>query len=144
MGKHDIVLYWPLQYVFLQAIDRIDAVGLVIPSSSVRLDATQKYILQSILSVFGKDIMNNMFLLLTFADHKKPQALIEGVEKETGIKFSSTCKFNNCALYENNEADADPFTKSYWDIGATSMGEFFTTLVCDSNSSQTIFFERHF
>ena len=81
------------------------------------------------MSVFGKDIMGNMFLLLTFADNKKPEALIQGVEKETGIKFASTCRFNNCALYENNEDKADPFAKLYWDIGATSMETFFHKLV---------------
>ncbi|GAV04833.1 hypothetical protein RvY_15053 [Ramazzottius varieornatus] len=111
------------------AIDQIDAVGLVMPSSSVRLDAGQKYILHTIMSVFGKDIMGNMFLLLTFADQKRPEALIKGVEQETGITFASTCKFNNCALYEPNANEADPFTRSYWDIGATSMETFFTRLV---------------
>ena len=83
--------------------------------------------------------MNNIFLLLTFADHKRPEALIKGVEKETGIKFASTCKFNNCALYENNEANSDPFTKSYWDIGATSMETFFTTLVRNVTLKALIF-----
>ncbi|GAV01308.1 hypothetical protein RvY_12042 [Ramazzottius varieornatus] len=101
----------------LLGIDRIDAVGLAMPSSTIWMDATQKYRLSTVMSVFEKDISENLFLLLTFADYKTPVALINGVQEELGIKFAGFCKFNNCVLYEPNDHTADVFTRRYWNIG---------------------------
>ena len=56
-------------------IDRLDAVGFVVQSSQSRLTQTQCYIYDSILSIFGKDIEKNIFLLCTFLDNDKPQVL---------------------------------------------------------------------
>ena len=56
-------------------IDAIDAVGFVVPSPQQRLTPTQSYIFDSILSLFGKDIDRNIFMLLTFADANEPGVL---------------------------------------------------------------------
>ena len=49
-------------------ITHLDAVGFVTQASLARLTPTQKYIFNSILSIFGKDIEKNIFLMVTFAD----------------------------------------------------------------------------
>ena len=56
-------------------IDQLDAVGFVTQSSLPRLTTMQTYIFDSILRLFGKDIEDNIFLMFTFADGPKPQAM---------------------------------------------------------------------
>ena len=78
-------------------IDHIDGVGFVTQAAMPRLTPTQRYIFDSILSIFGKDIAQNIFMLLTFADGQKPQVL-SGL-KEANMEYQDFYKFNNSALY---------------------------------------------
>ena len=78
-------------------IDHLDGVGFVTQAAMPRLTPTQRYIFDSILSIFGKDIAQNIFMLLTFADGQKPQVL-SGL-KEANMKYQEFYKFNNSALY---------------------------------------------
>ncbi|KAI6655836.1 hypothetical protein LOD99_11366 [Oopsacas minuta] len=74
-------------------IDHINAVGLVAQSSLSRLTFTQKYILDQILLLFGKDISENIYLMLTFVDGQVPQVL-NGI-KEANLPYQDYFKFNN-------------------------------------------------
>ncbi|XP_063873078.1 uncharacterized protein LOC135107310 [Scylla paramamosain] len=117
-------------------ITHIDAVGFVASSSLPRLTPTQSYIFEQILSLFGKDIADNIFLLLTFADGKKPQVL-SGI-KEAKIPFKKYFKFNNSALYafqgeeRRNENDSDEedggFDTMFWEMGVKSFSLFLDQL----------------
>ena len=78
-------------------IDHLDAVGFVTQAAMPRLSPTQRYIFDSIMSIFGKDIAQNIFMLLTFADGQKPQVL-SGL-KEANMEYQDFYKFNNSALY---------------------------------------------
>ena len=78
-------------------IDHLDGVGFVTQAAMPRLTPTQRYIFDSILSIFGKDIAQNIFMLLTFADGQKPQVL-SGL-KEANMEYQDFYKFNNSALY---------------------------------------------
>ncbi|XP_069086178.1 uncharacterized protein [Pleurodeles waltl] len=53
-------------------VDHLDAVCFVVQSSLARLTPSQRYIFDSILSIFGKDVADNIFVLVTFADGQKP------------------------------------------------------------------------
>ena len=86
-------------------IDRLDAVAFVTYSSLARLTPSQKYILDSILALFGKDIENCIMLLLTFADGQKPQ-ILDSI-KEAGFPYRRYLKFNNSALYISNKDNTD-------------------------------------
>ena len=66
-------------------IDRIDGIGFVAQASLARLTHTQRYVFDSILSTFGKDIADNIFMMLTFADAKKPPVV-------EAIKAAKTCE----------------------------------------------------
>ena len=81
-------------------IDRLDAVGFVVQSSLPRLTQTQRYIYDSILSLFGKDIGQNIFLLCTFSDNETPQVL-SGI-LEANIPYSQYYVFNNGSLFKPN------------------------------------------
>ncbi|XP_016390141.1 uncharacterized protein LOC107725409 [Sinocyclocheilus rhinocerous] len=121
-------------------IDRIDAVCFVVQASLARLTHTQKYIFDSILSIFGKDIAENIIMMVTFADGKKPPVL-EAI-KVSQVPCSTNesgeplhFKFNNSALFASNnkseedeESDCDNFHQMFWNLGFSGMRKFFTSL----------------
>ena len=57
---------------FEGGVDHLDAIGFVAQASLARLTLTQCYIFNSILSLFGKNVWGNIFMMITFADGSKP------------------------------------------------------------------------
>ncbi|XP_071788739.1 uncharacterized protein [Asterias amurensis] len=118
-------------------IDHIDAIGFVVQASNVRLTQTQRYVFDAILSVFGKDIVDNIILLATFADQKDP--LVMAALKEADIPFTwKLFKFNNSALFaevrQPNQQGGDKTSSGkdhgkidtmFWDMGSESLKAFF-------------------
>ena len=102
-------------------IDQLHAVVFVTQSSLARLTPTQRYIFDSILAVFGKDIANNIHMMTTFADGKKPPVLkaVEGA----GVPYVATYKVNNSAMYTDN---TDMFGEMFWKMGYESFAKFFS------------------
>uniref|UniRef100_A0A667Y1T6 AIG1-type G domain-containing protein n=1 Tax=Myripristis murdjan TaxID=586833 RepID=A0A667Y1T6_9TELE len=99
-----------------KGVSEIDAVCFVTQASLPRLTPTQKYVFDSVLSIFGKDVAENIRMLVTFADGQRPPVL-EAVNA-SGVPCPKTdaglpvhFKFNNSAL-----------------MGAKSMKNFFTAL----------------
>ncbi|XP_064106886.1 uncharacterized protein LOC135215862 [Macrobrachium nipponense] len=128
-------------------VDKIDAVGFVVQSSLPRLTPTQIYIFDQILSLFGKDIADNIFLLLTFADGQKPQVL-SGI-KGAKIPYRKFFKFNNSALYarckelEREEQDSgdeedSTFDTMFWTMGEKSFMKLIEALNLTQSRSLTL------
>ncbi|XP_049930405.1 uncharacterized protein LOC126408774 [Epinephelus moara] len=131
-------------------ISEIDAVCFVVQAASARLTPSQKYVFDSVLSIFGKDIAENIRVLVTFADGQKPPVL-EAI-KASGVPCPQTTegqplhfKFNNFALFADNKSSAEggmsedaedgSFDKMFWDMGTKSMKRFFAALnVMDTKS----------
>ncbi|XP_038075578.1 uncharacterized protein LOC119743246 [Patiria miniata] len=107
-------------------VDHIDAVGFVVQSSQARLTRTQTYVFESILSVFGKNIEPNILLLITFFDGQPPKVL-EAVQ-EAKLPISKTFKFNSSALFASHGDGGKSFDAMFWEMGYTSMKEFFDAL----------------
>ncbi len=121
-------------------INCIDAVCFVVQASLARLTHNQKYIFDSILSIFGKDIAQNILVLVTFADGKTPPVL-EAI-KVSQVPCSTNesgdplhFKFNNSAIFATNnkaggakESDCENFDQMFWNLGFSSMKKFFTSL----------------
>ena len=108
-------------------LDHIDGIGFVTQSSLARLTPTQQYVYDSILSIFGKDIAKNIFLMVTFADGQKPPVV--AAAEAAGIPCSNAIyKFNNSALFAPNDAgdDEDNFDKMFWKMGYISFKKFFS------------------
>lgn len=121
-------------------IDQIDAIVFVAQAALPRLTETQKFIFDSVLSLFGKDIAENIFLFLTFADLQAPQIL--GSTEKASLPYKCYFKFNNSALYaqkdlkkdnqEQNSSDTDDdddndeekFNQTAWKMGAKSLKKF--------------------
>lgn len=104
-------------------IDQLHAVVFVTQSSHARLTPTQRYIFDSILAVFGKDIADNIHVMTTFADGKRPPVL-KAVEA-AGVPYVATFKVNNSALYADN---TDMFDEMFWKMGYESFAKFFTEI----------------
>ncbi len=112
-------------------IDHLDGIGFVTQSSLPRLTPTQKYIFDSILSIFGKDVKNSFFMMITFSDGKNPPVL-EAIE-QAQISYDSFFKFNNSALFANN-ANAG-FDEMFWQMGHESFKHFFAKFSTTSSVS---------
>jgi len=104
-------------------IDHLNAIGFVTPSFLSRLTLTQKYIFDSILAIFGKDIASNIFMMTTFADGGDPPVLAS--IRAAYIPFCDYFKFNNSALYASPK---DSLHKKFWEIGIFSFESFFAHL----------------
>ena len=109
-------------------IDQIDGIGFVSQATLARLTHTQRYVFDSILSTFGKDISDNIFLMLTFADSNKPR-VIEAI-KSADIPYRKYFKFNNSALYPQlpddiEEEEESDFNELFWIMGQKSLNRFF-------------------
>ncbi|XP_053571492.1 uncharacterized protein LOC128661238 [Bombina bombina] len=114
-------------------IDQIDAVCFVVQASLARLTHTQKYIFNSVFSIFGKDIKDNILILINFSDGERPPVL-EAI-KTAEIPYSEDSnrdpvhfKFNNSALFANNQTSNVSFNQMFWDMGKDSMKAFFNSL----------------
>lgn len=112
-------------------ITHLDGIGFVTQSSLARLTPTQQYIFDAILSIFGKDIASNIFMMVTFADGQKPP-VIEAV-KAAKVPYSQFFKFNNSALFAEKNIDEDEqedgeenFDEMFWKMGFKSFKKFFT------------------
>ncbi|XP_030623563.1 uncharacterized protein LOC115806842 [Chanos chanos] len=115
-------------------IAELDAVCFVVQSALARLTHTQKYIFEAILSIFGKDVADNIVVLVTFADGQTPPVLeaIKSAEIPCAKKNDGSLmyfKFNNSALFAPNNTDGeDNFDEMFWKMGTVSMQKFFVHL----------------
>ncbi|XP_075071560.1 uncharacterized protein LOC142160588 [Mixophyes fleayi] len=114
-------------------IDQIDAVCFVVQASLPRLTSTQKYIFNSVFSIFGKDIKDNIFILINFSDAETPPVLEAIKHADIPCPLDSNgdpihFKFNNSALFANNQASNMSFNEMFWNMGVESMRTFFSDL----------------
>ncbi|XP_060592329.1 uncharacterized protein LOC132747036 [Ruditapes philippinarum] len=107
----------------------LDAVCFLIKAPDARLTSTQRYIFESIMALFGKDIKNNMCTLLTFADGRSAPALSS--IKSSGLPFGEySFTLNNSGLFaENNDSDKTGIKYLFWKMGIDAFGLFFKHLV---------------
>jgi hypothetical protein len=115
------------------SVDQIHAACFVAASGDNRLTATQRYIIDSVPSIFGKDVKENMRLLVTFADNADPPVVeaclaanFPVTSASAGITYS---KFNSSVLYASNQNQGDfCFDELFWDMGQENFHKFFTML----------------
>ncbi|XP_005953361.2 uncharacterized protein LOC102304485 [Haplochromis burtoni] len=131
----------------------IDAVCFVAQAASARLTATQKYVFDSVLSIFGKDVAENIRILVTFADGQRPPVL-EAINA-AGVPCPKTkdglpvhFKFNNSALFAENKSfervsrsdvgKGGRFDQMFWEMGTESIKSFFAALNLIETKSLTL------
>ncbi|KAK7171284.1 hypothetical protein R3I94_001278 [Phoxinus phoxinus] len=118
----------------------IDAVCFVVKASKNRLSEKQRYILQSFLSLFGRDIENNIVFLLTHSDGRRPTEALNVIKKAkipcrryedkepVHFLFNNQQKEKRDKRYPHNLI-------SHWELGDRSMNEFFTLLEPENRES---------
>ncbi|XP_056266447.1 uncharacterized protein LOC130190883 [Pseudoliparis swirei] len=91
-------------FTSVNGVGEIDAVCFVTQASLARLSATQRFVFDSVLSIFGKDVEENIEMLVTFADGKQPPVLeavnaseIQCPKNDFGLPVHF--KFNNSAWF---------------------------------------------
>nr|XP_003229244.1 PREDICTED: neoverrucotoxin subunit beta-like [Anolis carolinensis] len=146
--KHDKLITEKIRNFFSTpgGIDNVVSVCIVVQASSGHLTPTQRYIFDSVLSIFGRDIKDNIQVLVTFADGQTPPVL-EAI-KQAGVTCAKEAsgtpahfKFNNSALFASNEVHRDGsgnFDKMFWEMGKKSMKTFFDSLNCMKTRSITL------
>ncbi len=94
-----------------EGIHEIHAVCLVIKATENRLSDRQIYVFDAVQSLFGRDIVENIVLLLTHSTGAKPEDVLKAV-KEAKIKCAVNNKnrpvyfqFDNCKLNATDEDD---------------------------------------
>ena len=130
-------------------IDYIDALGFVVQAVLPRLTITQKYIFDSVLSLFGKDIAENIFMFLTFADGQKPQALAAIGSQGANIPYKLHFKVNNSALFAENNIYEDGgdegninFDEMLWKMTNKSYKNFLSSHLDKMDSKSLILSKR--
>ncbi|KAM9499976.1 uncharacterized protein ACWYII_002595 [Salvelinus alpinus] len=124
-------------------INHIDAVCFVVQAPLVRLSPSQRYIFDSILSIFGKDVAENILMLVTFVDGKNIPVL-EAIKAAnlpckkdkkglpTHFKFNSSFLFSKETESSSEEDDTDDDHKAQcpeqWRSTFKEMKKFFQAL----------------
>ncbi|XP_035637246.2 uncharacterized protein LOC118390628 [Oncorhynchus keta] len=124
-------------------INHIDAVCFVVQAPLVRLSPSQRYIFDSILSILGKDVAENILMLVTFVDGKQIPVL-EAIKaanlpcKKDKKGLPTHFKFNNSFLFlketasSSEEDDSDDDHKAQcpeqWRSTFKEMKKFFQAL----------------
>ncbi|XP_061443382.1 uncharacterized protein LOC133365466 [Rhineura floridana] len=116
--------------------DHIDVVCFVTRASFDHVTCAQKYIFDFVSYIFGKDIKDNIQVLVTFVDRQTPPVL-EAI-KEADVPCAKDArgspvhfKFNNSALFASNLAEhggTPNFDETFWTQGTSSMELFFDSL----------------
>ncbi|XP_016334088.1 uncharacterized protein LOC107682326, partial [Sinocyclocheilus anshuiensis] len=116
-------------------VREVDAVCFVIEASKNRLSDRQHYIISSILSLFGKDIVDNIVFLITHSDGLPPKNVLGAIKKAKipcrRDKRGQPVNF----LFNNRQADALHNERRYiraqrdaWEDSMEQMKQFLESL----------------
>ncbi|XP_067308211.1 uncharacterized protein [Pseudorasbora parva] len=116
-------------------VHEIDAVCFVTQASKNRLSDRQNYIFSSILSLFGKDIVNNIVFLITHSDGLPPKNVIGAINKAKIPCKRDHTKQPVYFLFNNRQAEARHTKerqvraqKDAWEDSMDGMKDFFQSL----------------
>ncbi|CAG0901308.1 unnamed protein product [Darwinula stevensoni] len=110
-------------------VDQLDGICFVVPAGQARLTPTEKNIFDFILAVFGNDVVENIFVLITLADARRVPA--NCAIDDAGIPYKKSFNFNIGALVWKEGLESpeyEKFEKYFWNMGFTSFKNFFQTI----------------
>ncbi|KAG8141079.1 hypothetical protein E2320_003708 [Naja naja] len=127
-------------------IDHMDAICLVAQAFLAPSTHAQKCVFDSMLSMLGKDLKDNIQLLITFADGGTPPVLealkeahLPGAQDESPQHF----RFNHSALFAPRENGGSPNSAAemFWKMNTESLKDFFDALRMLETKSLTLILE---
>ncbi len=113
--------------LFLKKISKINVICLVLQYYNIRLTLNQKYIFQSVINLFGKNVIENFLIMLTFSDGGKNQ-IIDSLLNDSSFSIIKNyfqepwyLNFNNSAIFSDKN---DQITDMYFQMGMKSFEKF--------------------
>ena len=113
--------------LFLNKLIKINAICLVVQSFNIRLTLNQKYIFQSVINLFGKNVIKNFIIMLTFSDGGKSQ-IIDSLLNDSSFSIIKNyleepwyLNFNNSAIFTDRN---DQITDMYYQLAMESFEKF--------------------
>ncbi|XP_062291127.1 uncharacterized protein LOC133995669 [Scomber scombrus] len=110
-------------------VHELSAVGLVLKASENRVSDRLKYIFDSVMSLFGKDIEKNIVALITHSDGRRPKNVLKALEA-ANIKCAKDERnlpvhflFDNCQSENRIEEELEDLKDSY-DVTMKGMCQF--------------------
>uniref|UniRef100_A0A8C4EVI8 Septin-type G domain-containing protein n=1 Tax=Dicentrarchus labrax TaxID=13489 RepID=A0A8C4EVI8_DICLA len=109
--EHDVIVSHKLLDLFRSedGVHEINAVGLVLKATENRLSDRVRYIFDSVMSLFGKDVEKNIVALITHSNGIKPKNALKTLE-DAKIEFAKDEKnqpvhflFDNCQDEDRTE-----------------------------------------
>eukprot|EP01084_Bolivina_argentea_P313754 543383_1 len=119
------------KYIFENALTDIHAICFIVKASDNRLDANQTYVFNNILNLWAKDVIDNIFILMTFADGGTPNCIDAFNQNNVLKNCKQQFKLNNSAFKwnpTNDKSNADEFYPLFWKIGMKCFTDFICTL----------------
>eukprot|EP01084_Bolivina_argentea_P246658 412760_1 len=120
-----------IRYFFENILDGIDGVCFVVKSTDNRLTGAQNYVFNNVLNLWAKDILDNIFVLLTFCDGKRPPVM-DALNQHSTLKNCHIFRLNNSAYSEDpanrNPNEDDSFDQMFWNMGSKCFENFFAKL----------------
>ncbi|XP_026019239.1 uncharacterized protein LOC113019665 isoform X2 [Astatotilapia calliptera] len=117
-------------------VHEVHAVGLVMKASVNRLSEPLRYVFDSVMSLFGKNLEKNIVALITHSDGSRPKNPLQALEA-ANIKCAKNEKnqpvyflFNNCQHEERMEENT--IFRNSWELTQTNMNQL-TDFMGNSN-----------
>ncbi|XP_026547882.1 uncharacterized protein LOC113429593, partial [Notechis scutatus] len=132
----------------LGSIDHVDAICLVAQAFLPHSTDIQKRILDSMLSVLGKDLKDNVQLLITFVDGGTPpvlEALVEAklplAQDESGTPLHFRFNYSALCVTREDGRRRNAVAEMSWKMSTESMKDFFDSLKRLETKSLTLTLE---
>ncbi|XP_062291119.1 septin-1-like [Scomber scombrus] len=129
-NEHDDIVSQKLLVLFSSddGVHELSAVGLVVKATENRVSDRMKYIFDSVMSLFGKDIEKNIVPLITNSNGRTPKNVLKALEA-ANIKCAKDEKnqpvhflFDNCQTEDRTDDTED--LKRADEITTTGMNQF--------------------
>jgi len=129
----DLEITAQLTKLIFEDIEQLDAICFVIKSSDIRLTTIQKYIFNSIIDLFDKDMSKKFFIMLTFSDAKTKKILFS-IEKENSgfqniipyLEKPYYLEFNCSSIFDQDPKNI--FKEKFWNMTMESISKFISRL----------------
>eukprot|EP00966_Prymnesium_polylepis_P111171 2571662-Prymnesium_polylepis.1 len=105
-------------------VPHLNGIGFVAKSAENRLTPTQKYVIDSVLSLFGKNVENAITVCATFCDAGEPK--VKEALRAHEVPMCALLKFNNSAVYAPAGVKGGPVTLNaqYWNNMSDAFSSF--------------------
>lgn len=120
----DKTIFEKIQDLFERKIDHLDAILIVMSSSTSRLTEGQKHVFSCIRKLFGEDVKRNMFVVICHYDGGEPRCL--HLLKSEQIPCENMFLFNNSNVFSEIENQSRDL--SIWQERAKTFAALFSCL----------------